>query len=39
MSLMPGMTVVADIVTGNRSYLSYLTSPIEEARGNALKER
>lgn len=38
-ALVPGMTATADIVTGNRSYLSYLTSPIEEARGSALKER
>jgi len=38
-ALVPGMSVVADIVTGNRSYLSYLTSPISEARGSALKER
>ena len=37
--LAPGMTATADIVTGRRSFLSYLTSPIEEARGSALKER
>lgn len=38
-SLVPGMTATADIVTGRRSYLSYLTSPVAEAGGNALKER
>ena len=37
--LTPGMAAVADIVTGRRSYLSYLTSPVAEAGGNALKER
>ena len=37
--LMPGMTTTADIVTGSRSYLSYLTSPIAEAGGSALRER
>ena len=38
-ALTPGMTAVADIVTGRRSYLSYLTSPVAEAGGAALKER
>lgn len=38
-ALTPGMTATADIVTGKRSFLSYLTSPIEETRGNALHER
>ena len=38
-SLVPGMTATADIVTGRRSYLSYLTSPVAEARGSALRER
>ncbi len=37
--LTPGMTATADIVTGRRSYLSYLTSPVAEAGGSALKER
>lgn len=37
--LVPGMTATADIVTGSRSFLSYLTSPIAEARGSALRER
>ena len=37
--LIPGMTATADIVTGRRSYLSYLTSPVAEAGGAALKER
>ena len=39
MPLIPGMTTTADIVTGRRSYLSYLTSPVAEAAGSALKER
>lgn len=38
-ALVPGMNATADIVTGNRSYLSYLTSPVAEAGGNALRER
>ena len=38
-ALVPGMMATADIVTGNRSYLSYLTSPIAEAGGSALRER
>ncbi|RYD24079.1 MAG: HlyD family type I secretion periplasmic adaptor subunit, partial [Lysobacteraceae bacterium] len=35
----PGMMVTADIVTGDRSFFSYLTSPIDEARTSALRER
>lgn len=35
----PGMSAVADIVTGDRSFLSYLTSTIDEAKGSALRER
>ena len=38
-ALVPGMTAIADIVTGRRSYLSYLTSPVAESGGTALKER
>lgn len=38
-TLTPGMTATADIVTGDRSFLSYLTSPIDEAKGSALRER
>lgn len=38
-ALVPGMSATADIVTGRRSYLSYLTSPVAEAGGSALKER
>jgi hemolysin D len=38
-TLTPGLTATADIVTGRRSYLSYLTSPVTEAGGSALKER
>lgn len=37
--LAPGMTATADIVTGRRSFLSYLTSPIAEASKSALRER
>ena len=39
LALIPGMTATADIITGRRSYLSYLTSPVAEAGGVALKER
>ena len=39
LTLTPGMTATADIVTGRRSYLSYLTSPVAEAGGSALRER
>ena len=38
-ALTSGMTATADIVTGRRSYLSYLTSPVAEAGNSALKER
>jgi len=38
-ALTPGMTATADIVTGRRTYLSYLTSPVAEASGAALRER
>lgn len=37
--LAPGMEVVADIRTGRRSILSYLLSPIDELRENAIHER
>lgn len=37
--LVPGMTATADIITGRRSYFSYLTSPVAEAGGSALRER
>lgn len=37
--LAPGLSATADIVTGSRSYLSYLTSPIAEAGRTALRER
>ncbi|KQS04193.1 secretion protein HylD [Sphingomonas sp. Leaf357] len=38
-AITPGMSAVADIVTGDRSFLSYLTSPVDEAKGSALRER
>ena len=38
-ALTPGMMATADIVTGRRSFLSYLTSPIDETRDTALHER
>ena len=38
-ALVPGMMATADIVTGRRSYLSYLTSPVAEAGGSSLRER
>ncbi|MBC9032812.1 HlyD family type I secretion periplasmic adaptor subunit [Sphingomonas sp. JC676] len=37
--LRPGMNASADLVTGKRSLLSYLISPIVETSGNALHER
>ena len=38
-SLTPGMAVTADIRTGERSIMSYLISPIDEARREAGRER
>jgi hemolysin D len=37
--LIPGMSVTADIATGNRTILSYLLSPIEAAGREAARER
>jgi hemolysin D len=37
--LSPGMAATADIKTGRRSILSYLVSPIDEARLSAGRER
>lgn len=37
--LAPGMTVTADIRTGQRSIMSYLISPIDKARKEAGRER
>lgn len=37
--LAPGMTVTADIRTGQRSIMSYLISPIDKARREAGRER
>lgn len=37
--LTPGMVATADIKTGRRSIMSYLVSPIDEARMSAGKER
>ena len=38
-SLVPGMTATADIKTGHRSIISYLFSPINQARLEAARER
>jgi hemolysin D len=38
-ALTPGMAATADIKTGRRSILSYLVSPIDEARLEAGRER
>jgi hemolysin D len=38
-ALAPGMAATADIKTGRRSILSYLVSPIDEARLSAGRER
>lgn len=38
-ALMPGMTVEADIVTGEKSVLSYLLKPLHRALSSAMTER
>jgi hemolysin D len=38
-ALTPGIAATADIKTGRRSILSYLVSPIDEARLSAGRER
>ena len=35
----PGLSATADIVTGRRTILSYLISPIDEAMSEAARER
>ena len=37
--VLPGMVATADIKTGRRSLLSYLVSPIDQARREAVRER
>lgn len=37
--LVPGMTLTAEIVTGDRSILSYLTEPVVRLQDEALRER
>lgn len=37
--ILPGMVATADIKTGRRSFMSYLLSPIEQARLEAARER
>ena len=37
--VIPGMTVLADIRTGNKTVLAYLLKPIVRASGEALRER
>ena len=37
--LVPGMTLTAEIVTGERSILSYLTEPVVRLQDEALRER
>lgn len=39
LDVMPGMTAQLDIITGERSVLSYLLKPILRAKANALGER
>ncbi len=39
LSVMPGMTAQLDIITGERTVLSYLLKPILRAKANALGER
>lgn len=38
-ALLPGMAATADIGTGKRSLISYLVSPIDQARKEAGRER
>ena len=38
-ALTPGLSATADIVTGRRTILSYLISPIDEAMSEAARER
>jgi hemolysin D len=37
--ILPGMVAMADVKTGRRSFMSYLLSPIEQARREAARER
>ncbi len=37
--ILPGMVAISDIKTGRRSFMSYLMSPIQEARLEAGRER
>ena len=39
LSVIPGMTVQLDIMTGKKTILSYLLKPILKAKSNALTER
>jgi adhesin transport system membrane fusion protein len=37
--IIPGMTAEVDILTGNKSVLSYLLKPVLKAKAYALRER
>ena len=39
LALLPGMTAQVDIITGKRSVLSYITSPISRTTSMAFKEK
>jgi adhesin transport system membrane fusion protein len=39
MDIIPGMTANAELLTGKRTVLSYLTKPISKTLGDAMKER
>jgi adhesin transport system membrane fusion protein len=39
MPVIPGMTAEVDILTGNKTVLSYLLKPVLKARAYALRER
>jgi membrane fusion protein, adhesin transport system len=39
MPVTPGMTVVADIITGEKTLLSYITSPVTRSLDSAMRER
>jgi len=39
LKIIPGMTAVVDILTGEKSVLDYLLKPVLRARNNAMRER
>ena len=39
MPIIPGMTAEVDVLTGNKSVLTYLLKPVLKVHANALRER